>query len=222
MSDDLISMPADRPFTTISIDEFTHCFPLYQITYFLYCEKVLYCLDSASLTHMNLPNSITLSRLLGLPVVVYCLYVDTLTTRWIGLGVFVVAALTDWLDGYLARKLNLVTDLGKFLDPLVDKLLILIPLLVLIDLHLVPAVGVCLILTRELTIAGWRVGQTQISGANIWGKLKTVSQILAIAMIIAPLSIDRWHLYGSIAFWLAVAFTLISGLIYLLPTKTQS
>ncbi len=171
---------------------------------------------------MNLPNSITLSRLLGLPVVVYCLYSDSLTIRWVGVAVFLVAALTDWLDGYLARKLDLVTDLGKFLDPLVDKLLVLIPLLILIDLHLVPAIGVCLILARELTIAGWRVGQTQISGANIWGKLKTVSQIIAIAMIITPLSIADWHFYGLVAFWLSVGCTLISGLLYLIPTQTQS
>ena len=106
---------------------------------------------------MNLPNSITLSRLLGLPAIIYCLYSDSVTTRWVGLAVFLVAALTDWLDGYLARKLDLVTDLGKFLDPLVDKLLILIPLLILIDLHLAPAIGSCLILARELTVAGWRV-----------------------------------------------------------------
>jgi CDP-diacylglycerol---glycerol-3-phosphate 3-phosphatidyltransferase len=135
--------------------------------------------------------------------------------------VFLVAALTDWLDGYLARKLDLVTDLGKFLDPLVDKLLILIPLLVLIDLHLVSAIGVCLILTRELTIAGWRVGQAQISGANIWGKLKTVSQIVAIAIIIAPVSIPNWDLYGEIGFWFSVALTLISGLIYFIPSRSD-
>ena len=178
---------------------------------------------------MNLPNSITLSRLLGLPVVVYCLYSDVLTVRWIGFGAFIVAALTDWLDGYLARKLDLVTDLGKFLDPLVDKLLILIPLLILIDLHLVPAVGVCLILARELTIAGWRVNQTQVSGANIWGKAKTISQIIAIAITIAPLSstslpwsIANWQIYGLVAFWLSVALTLISGLTYLIPSETQS
>jgi CDP-diacylglycerol---glycerol-3-phosphate 3-phosphatidyltransferase len=171
---------------------------------------------------MNLPNSITLSRLLGLPVVIYCLYSNSLTVRWIGVAVFLIAALTDWLDGYLARKLDLVTDLGKFLDPLVDKLLILIPLLILIDLQLVPAIGVCLILARELTIAGWRVGQSQISGANIWGKLKTVSQIIAIAMIITPLSIEGWHFYGLVAFWLSVVFTLISGLIYLIPPKALS
>jgi CDP-diacylglycerol---glycerol-3-phosphate 3-phosphatidyltransferase len=183
---------------------------------FLVCPQIALLPSPQS---MNLPNWITLSRLLGLPVVVYCLYNSSLTVRWIGVGVFLVAALTDWLDGYLARKLNQVTDLGKFLDPLVDKLLILIPLLVLIDLHLVPAVGVCLILTRELTIAGWRVGKTQISGANIWGKLKTVSQILAIAMIIAPLTLPNWSLAGLVAFWISVLLTLISGLIYLLPAK---
>jgi CDP-diacylglycerol---glycerol-3-phosphate 3-phosphatidyltransferase len=179
---------------------------------------------------MNLPNLITLSRLLGLPIVVYCLYSDRPLWQTIGLGVFLVAAATDWLDGYLARKLDLVTDLGKFLDPLVDKLLVLIPLLVLIDLHLVSAIGVCLILTRELTIAGWRVGRSQISGANIWGKLKTVSQIVAIAMMMTPASlavavsgsIDTWQLFSSIAFWLSVALTLISGLIYFLPAATES
>jgi CDP-diacylglycerol--glycerol-3-phosphate 3-phosphatidyltransferase len=168
---------------------------------------------------MNLPNAITLSRLLGLPVVVYCLYSSSNTWRWLGLGVFIIAALTDWLDGYLARKLNQITDLGKFLDPLVDKLLILIPLLTLIELQLVPAVGVCLILTRELAIAGWRVNQTTISGANIWGKLKTVSQIVAIAVLIAPLTLTNWHLYGLAAFWLSVALTIISGLIYLWPAR---
>jgi CDP-diacylglycerol---glycerol-3-phosphate 3-phosphatidyltransferase len=170
---------------------------------------------------MNLPNWITLSRLLGLPIVVYCLYSNSLKVRWIGVAVFLVAALTDWLDGYLARKLDLVTDLGKFLDPLVDKLLILIPLLVLIDLHLVSAIGVCLILTRELTIAGWRVGQAQISGANIWGKLKTVSQIIAIAIIITPLDIPNWPLYRSVSFWFSVALTLISGAIYFIPSRND-
>jgi CDP-diacylglycerol--glycerol-3-phosphate 3-phosphatidyltransferase len=77
-----------------------------------------------------------------------------------------------------------------------------------------------LILTRELTIAGWRVGQTQISGANIWGKLKTVSQIVAIAIIMTPSSIPNWELYGLVSFWFSVALTLISGLIYFIPSRT--
>lgn len=165
---------------------------------------------------MNLPTWITVSRLLGVPLLLYLLYLPSLQAQWIAVAVFLVAAGTDWLDGYLARRLNQVTDLGKFLDPLVDKFLVLAPLLVLIELGQIPAWGVFLILARELTIAGWRVNQTKISGANIWGKLKTVSQIAAIALLIAPLP-PVWELPTLAAFWVSVALTLISGVIYLLP-----
>jgi CDP-diacylglycerol---glycerol-3-phosphate 3-phosphatidyltransferase len=166
---------------------------------------------------MNLPNSITLSRLLGIPLILYGLYQPGLVWQWLAIGIFIIAAATDWLDGYLARKLDLVTDLGKFLDPLVDKLLVLLPLLVAIDLHRVPAIGVCIILARELTIAGWRVGGTQVTGANMWGKVKTVVQIVAIVMVMVPLpAIQAW---GVWVFWLAVALTVISGGIYLFPRK---
>jgi len=168
---------------------------------------------------MNLPNWITLSRLLSLPFLLYLLQNPTTETRWISLGIFLVAAATDWLDGYLARKLNQITDLGKFLDPLVDKLLVLAPLLALIGLNQVPAWGVFLILGREIAIAGWRVNQTTITGANIWGKLKTVSQILAIALLIAPLP-DSWQIYSLVAFWVSVVLTLISGAIYVIPQKS--
>ena len=167
---------------------------------------------------MTLPNWITFSRLLGIPFIIYGLQNPTSQARWICFTIFVVAACTDWLDGYLARKLNQVSDLGKFLDPLVDKLLVLAPLLSLIELGKIPAWGVFLILGRELAIAGWRVNQPKISGANIWGKLKTVTQIVAIALLIAPLS-SEWELPSLIAFWVSVALTLISGAIYLLPQK---
>jgi CDP-diacylglycerol---glycerol-3-phosphate 3-phosphatidyltransferase len=170
---------------------------------------------------LNLPTWITVSRLLGVPFLLYGLQNPTPTTRWIVLGIFLVAAGTDWLDGYLARRLNQVTELGKFLDPLVDKLLVLAPLIALVALGQVPAWGVFLILARELTIAGWRVnpalqGSSTISGANFWGKLKTVSQIIAIALLIAPLP-AIWQMPTLIAFWIAVALTWISGAIYLLP-----
>lgn len=170
---------------------------------------------------MTIPTWITLSRLLGLPFLLYGLHSPSSSSRWICLVIFLIAASTDWLDGYLARKLNQVTDLGKFLDPLVDKLLILGPLLALIELGQVPAWGVFLILARELAIAGWRVNQTTISGANIWGKLKTVSQILAIALLIAPLP-TNWQVYSVIAFWISVVFTLISGVIYVWPQNPSS
>lgn len=167
---------------------------------------------------MNLPTWITFSRLLGVPFILYLLNNPTPAYRWICVAIFLVAALTDWLDGYLARRLNQVTDLGKFLDPLVDKLLVLGPLLALVELGIVPGWGVFLILARELAIAGWRVNQATISGANIWGKLKTVSQIAAIALLIAPLS-DRWTTPSLVAFWISVALTWISGAIYLWPQQ---
>ncbi len=174
---------------------------------------------------MTIPNWISFSRLLALPFILYSLNNPTDQMRWICLAIFLVAAATDWLDGYLARKLNQVTDLGKFLDPLVDKFLVLAPLLALIQLNQVPAWGVFLILARELAIAGWRVnpnltGTTSISGANIWGKLKTVSQIIAIALLIAPTP-DTWVIPSQVAFWVSVVLTLISGAIYLWPQKSN-
>jgi CDP-diacylglycerol---glycerol-3-phosphate 3-phosphatidyltransferase len=168
---------------------------------------------------MTLATWITLSRLLGIPFILYFLHHPTPTHRWVSLAIFLVVASTDWLDGYVARRFNQVTDLGKFLDPLVDKLLVLGAFLALIELHQVPAWGVFLILARELTIAGWRVNQTTISGANLWGKLKTVTQILAIALLIAPLS-TPWRLPAQLTFWVAVALTLVSGIIYLVPRGT--
>ena len=170
---------------------------------------------------MTLPNWITFSRLLALPLLLFYLQNPSWENRIVSLGIFLVAAMTDWLDGYLARKLNCITELGKILDPLVDKLLILAPMLALIELGQLPAWGVFLILARELTVAGWRVtpsltGSAAIKGANVWGKLKTVSQIIAIALLIAPLP-TSWHIVALIAFWVCVALTLISGAIYLLP-----
>lgn len=174
---------------------------------------------------MNLPTIITYSRLFCLPLILYWLAWPSDRTRWLSLAVFLVAASTDWLDGYLARKLDQVTELGKFLDPLVDKLLVLGPLLALIQLQQVPAWGVFLILAREIAIAGWRVNpqlasSSGITGANIWGKLKTVSQIAAIALLIAPAGVVNPTLAMGV-FWLAVALTLISGLIYIYPALAK-
>ncbi|NJP08499.1 MAG: CDP-diacylglycerol--glycerol-3-phosphate 3-phosphatidyltransferase [Leptolyngbyaceae cyanobacterium RU_5_1] len=170
---------------------------------------------------MNLPTWITVSRLLAIPPILYGLSRPDPAARWVVLVIFLMGAGTDWVDGYLARRLNQVTDLGKFLDPLVDKLLVLAPLLALVQLGQIPGWGVFLVLARELTIAGWRVnpnlqGGTEIQGANLWGKLKTISQIGAIALLIAPLSAD-WRTPSLVAFWLSVALTWISGAIYLLP-----
>lgn len=174
---------------------------------------------------MNLPTWITVSRLTGVPFILGLLYHPTATQRWLAMAIFLLAAGTDWLDGYLARRLNQVTELGKFLDPLVDKLLVLAPLLALVELQQVPAWGVFLIVTREITIAGWRVNPAlqagAVPGANLWGKAKTVVQIAAIALLIAPLP-PAWHLPTQLLFWAAVALTLGSGLLYLWPQLQRS
>lgn len=174
---------------------------------------------------MNLPTWITVSRLLGVPIVLVALQDPTDFRRWVSVIAFVIFAGTDWLDGYLARKLNQVTDLGKFLDPLVDKLLVMAPLMALIGLGVVPAWGVFLILARELAISGWRVNPTfqqgKVPGAGTWGKAKTVVQIIAIALLLAPLS-GPWQTLGIVLFWIAVVLTWVSGLLYLFPMKSSA
>lgn len=173
---------------------------------------------------MNLPTWITVSRLLGVPIVLVALLDPTDYRRWLSVVAFVIFAGTDWLDGYLARKLDQVTDIGKFLDPLVDKLLVMAPLMALVQMGEIPAWGVFLILARELTISGWRVNPAfqkgKVPGAGIWGKAKTVVQIIAIALLLAPLS-GIWQVAGTVLFWVAVALTWISGAIYLLPAKAE-
>jgi CDP-diacylglycerol---glycerol-3-phosphate 3-phosphatidyltransferase len=175
---------------------------------------------------MTTATWITFSRLLGVPFIIYFLDTPNISDRWLALVFFVLAASTDWLDGYVARKYDQVSEMGKFLDPLVDKLLVFAPLLSLIEMNLVPAWAVFTILARELAIAGWRVtpsvsGSKEIAGANLWGKLKTTSQIVAIALLIAPLS-PFWQTIGMATFWLSVVLTLISGLIYVLPQLAAS
>ncbi len=160
---------------------------------------------------ITLPTWITLSRLLGIPFILYGLAVHTPQGRWLALSAFLIAAGTDWLDGYLARRLDQVSELGKVLDPLVDKLLVIAALLSLVEVGQIPAWGSFLIVGREVAIAGWRVNQSGIQGANIWGKLKTVVQVLAIGLLI-----KEWP-GGLICFWLAVFLTLGSGLTYVMP-----
>ncbi len=174
---------------------------------------------------MTLATWITVSRLFALPFLLYGLQDNIVasvpTVRWICLAIFIVAASTDWLDGYLARKLDQVTDLGKFLDPLVDKLLILGPLIALVELGQIPAWSVVIILTRELAIAGWRVQQTQISGANWWGKIKTVLQIVAVSLLVAPLS-GVWVPISLGVYAASVVLTVVSGIVYVLPPALPS
>ncbi|MCA6574610.1 MAG: CDP-diacylglycerol--glycerol-3-phosphate 3-phosphatidyltransferase [Pseudanabaena sp.] len=171
---------------------------------------------------ITLPTWVTLSRLIAIPII-FGLFIwqDSELTRLIALCIFLIAAITDWLDGYLARKLNQITELGKFLDPLVDKVLTIALFLLFIELGEVPAWAVFMIVTRELLITAWRgapsmgsdTDPSPIIAANFWGKAKTVMQIVAIAVLLIKIP------YAIVFFWIAVALTLISGILYVVPTS---
>jgi CDP-diacylglycerol---glycerol-3-phosphate 3-phosphatidyltransferase len=181
------------------------------------------------MSQFTLPTLVTSLRLLAVPLVITGLSSD-LWSDWLTLSFFLAAAWTDWLDGYLARRLNQETELGKFLDPLVDKLLVLGPMMSLVAIGKLPAWGVFIIVARDLVISGWRVSQATVSGANQWGKWKTVVQLSAIAGMLVPV---EWVIgqgevsffillnqMGKILFWISLPLTLISALVYLWPNLT--
>src|SRR5690554_5927019 len=148
---------------------------------------------------MNIPNRITLSRVLLIPIFIF-IFVYPFNWGEINIGhgslpdhhlvaaiIFLVASLTDWVDGYYARKHNLVTNLGKFLDPLADKLLVSAALICLVEIGLAPAWVVIIIISREFAVTGLRLvasGEGIVLAASNMGKLKTVTQILAIILLL--------------------------------------
>ena len=179
------------------------------------------------MSQMTLPTLITSLRLVAVPLVIVGLSAPPWGPWWT-LSFFCAAAWTDWLDGYLARRLKQESELGKFLDPLVDKLLVLGPMMALVETGVLPSWGVFLIVARDLVISGWRVSKTAVVGANFWGKLKTVVQLSAIAGLLVPPSLREggeplaalsWlHVTGYWLFWLSLPLTVISALTYLWPS----
>ena len=165
---------------------------------------------------MNLPNILTIIRCALVPVMVGLCYLPE-EYLWIPGVVFAVASLTDFLDGYLARKHNLVTDFGKFLDPLADKLLVLSALVMLVHLERIPAWLTVLVLARELAVDGLRmiaVGKGRVIAAAWTGKIKTFSQMILILMLFFlgwTWNENPFVLIGSI--WVAF-ITLFSGVQY--------
>jgi len=148
---------------------------------------------------MNIPNKITLSRICLIPIFIIILSIPFNWGEWsIGTTtlpvshfvagiIFLIASLTDWLDGYYARKYHLVTNMGKFLDPLADKLLVSAAFILLVEMDLAPAWIVIVIISREFAVTGLRLvaaGEGIVLAASNMGKLKTVSQISAIALLL--------------------------------------
>lgn len=179
------------------------------------------------MSQITLPTLITCLRLVAVPLVMTGLVARPWSPWWT-LAFFCAAAWTDWLDGYLARRLKQESELGKFLDPLVDKLLVLGPMMSLVEAQVLPAWGVFLIVARDLVISGWRVSKSAVVGANFWGKLKTVVQLSAIAGLLVPPSLAEgaeplaplaWlQITGYWLFWLSLPLTVISALVYLWPS----
>ena len=138
---------------------------------------------------MNTPNKFTVARMIMVPFFVLFMLAGFAGTagKWIALAIFVVASLTDYLDGHLARKYNLVTDFGKFMDPLADKLLVCSALICLVELDRLAAWIVIVIIGREFIISGFRLVAADngvVIAASYWGKFKTVSQMIMIILMI--------------------------------------
>ena len=143
---------------------------------------------------MNLPNKLTLFRIILVPIMVIVSFFDIpgsflgiSTTMWIMELIFIIASITDKLDGYLARKNNQVTNFGKFLDPIADKILVVAAMILFVEMGRLPAWIPIIVIFREFAVSGYRLIAVQNSGkviaANVWGKLKTVTQMIAIILM---------------------------------------
>lgn len=178
------------------------------------------------LTNMNLPNKLTILRvILIVPFVVFMLLTEkTDWSKWIALILFCAASITDALDGHIARRDNLVTNFGKFMDPLADKLLVCSALVCLVSLRMLPTVVCIIIIAREFAISGFRLVAADngiVIAAGIWGKLKTISQMAMIILLIADLG-SAWgvfHVIENILIFVSTALTLISLADYIWKNK---
>ncbi len=143
--------------------------------------------------------------------------------RYISLILFVAASITDWFDGYLARKNHLVTNFGKFMDPLADKLLVCSAMICMIELGRLPAWFVIIIIGREFIISGFRLIAAEngiVIAANYWGKFKTVSQMIMIILLILHFDLSVFVILEQIFIWLSLALTVISLMTYIWQNRS--
>ena len=173
---------------------------------------------------MNTPNKLTIARMIIVPFLVIFLLTGWggEANRYISLTLFVVASVTDWFDGYLARKNNLVTNFGKFMDPLAEKLLVCSAMICMIDLKRLPAWFVIIIIAREFIISGFRLIAAEngiVIAANYWGKFKTASQMIMNILLILHFD-GIFVILEQIFIWLSLALTIISLITYIWQNRT--
>ena len=168
---------------------------------------------------MNLPNKLTILRVIMIPFFVAALLYDggaNQNMRYVAAALFIIASLTDMLDGKIARKYNLVTNFGKFMDPLADKLLVCSALICMIELRELPAWMVIIIISREFIISGFRLVASDngvVIAASYWGKFKTTFQMIGVVLLI--FNIPALSTLTTISVWIALALTVISLVDYI-------
>ena len=167
---------------------------------------------------MNLPNKLTTLRVILIPFFVAAILASKSIgwLRYAALVIFLAASFTDYLDGHLARKYNLITNFGKFMDPLADKLLVCSALICLQDLGLIPAVVVIIIVAREFAISAFRLIASDngiVIAASYWGKFKTVSQMIMIVLVM--LQIEQLSILTTAFIWIATILTIVSLVDYI-------
>ncbi len=172
---------------------------------------------------MNLPNKLTILRVILIPFfVVFMLFdITGAADKWIALVIFCVASLTDMLDGKIARKYNLVTNFGKFMDPLADKLLVCTALICLTSMNRLNVIVILVIIAREFIISGFRLVASDngiVIAASYWGKFKTVSQMALIIVLIMDLG-GVWNVVGTVLTWVALILTVVSLIDYIAKNK---
>lgn len=172
---------------------------------------------------MNLPNKLTVLRvILIIPFVVFMLWSDYGDwQKWVALAIFVAASLTDALDGFIARRNHLVTNFGKFMDPLADKLLVCSAMICLVSLRLLPTVVCIIIIAREFAISGFRLIASDngiVIAAGFWGKLKTISQMFMVIVLIADMG-GVFDTVGLVLIIVSTVLTLISLADYILRNR---
>ena len=172
---------------------------------------------------MNLPNKLTILRVILVPVFVILMLAPLSWGRWAALAVFIIASLTDTADGYIARKYNLVTDFGKFMYPLADKLLVCAAMICLITTGQLPAWIVIVIISREFIISGFRLIAAEkgiVIAASWWGKIKTVVQMVMICALLINAGAAWFKVLEQILIYAALVLTVVSLVDYIIKNKS--